>query len=84
LLIFQHFARKVKSNFSGVSSEWSLSEKLFDYSHHTSDFFTARDGGIGVFRSAVTVATRTIVVKQFAGRGCFPRLGKRPVRRDIA
>jgi hypothetical protein len=41
----------------------------FDYYHRTSDFTTATglvmhlDGGIGVFGSVVTVATRTIVVK---------------------
>jgi hypothetical protein len=42
---------------------------FFDYYHRTSDFLTSTglvmhlDGGIGVFGSVVTVATRTIVVK---------------------
>jgi hypothetical protein len=47
----------------------AVDENYFDYYHRTSDFLTATglvmhlDGGIGVFGSVVTVATRTIVVK---------------------
>ena len=47
----------------------AVDENYFDYCHRTSDFFTATglvmhlEGGIGVFGSVVTVATRTIVVK---------------------
>jgi hypothetical protein len=47
----------------------AVDENYFDYYHRTSDFTTATglvmhlDGGIGVFGSVVTVATRTIVVK---------------------
>ena len=47
----------------------AVDENYFDYYHRTSDLFTSRglvmhlDGGIGVFGSVVTVATRTIVVK---------------------
>ena len=47
----------------------AVDENYFDYYHRTSDFSTATglvmhlDGGIGVFGSVVTVATRTIVVK---------------------
>ena len=47
----------------------AVDENYFDYYHRTSDFFTATglvmhlEGGIGVFGSVVTVATRTIVVK---------------------
>ena len=47
----------------------AVDENYFDYYHRTSDFATATglvmhlDGGIGVFGSVVTVATRTIVVQ---------------------
>lgn len=47
----------------------AVDENYFDYYHRTSDFFTATglvmhlDGGVGVFGSVVTVATRTIIVK---------------------
>jgi hypothetical protein len=47
----------------------AVDENYFDYYHRTSDFTSATglvmhlDGGIGVFGSVVTVATRTIVVK---------------------
>ena len=47
----------------------AVDANYFDYSHRTSDLFTGRglvmhlDGGIGVFGSVVTVATRTIVVR---------------------
>jgi hypothetical protein len=47
----------------------AVDENYFDYYHRTSDFLTSTglimhlDGGIGVFGSVVTVATRTIVVK---------------------
>ena len=47
----------------------AVDENYFDYYHRTSDFTTATglvmhlEGGIGVFGSVVTVATRTIVVK---------------------
>jgi len=47
----------------------AVDENYFDYYHRTSDLFTGAglvmhlDGGIGVFGSVVTVATRTIVVK---------------------
>jgi hypothetical protein len=47
----------------------AVDENYFDYYHRTSDFFTGAglvmhlDGGIGVFGSVVTVATRTIIVK---------------------
>ena len=47
----------------------AVDRNYFEYYHRTSDLFTARglvmhvDGGIGVFGSVVTVATRTIVVK---------------------
>jgi hypothetical protein len=47
----------------------AVDENYFDYYHRTSDFLNARglvmhlDGGIGVFGSVVTVATRTVVVK---------------------
>ena len=47
----------------------AVDENYFDYYRGTSDFSTATglvmhlDGGIGVFGSVVTVATRTIVVK---------------------
>jgi hypothetical protein len=47
----------------------AVDENYFDYYHRTIDVFAARglvmhlDGGIGVFGSVVTVATRTIVVQ---------------------
>jgi hypothetical protein len=47
----------------------AVDENYFDYYHRTSDLFTGKglvmhlDGGIGVFGSVVTVATRTVVVK---------------------
>jgi hypothetical protein len=47
----------------------AVDKNYFDYYHRTSDFFTATglvmhlDGGIGVFGSVVTVATRTIIVE---------------------
>jgi hypothetical protein len=47
----------------------AVDENYFDYYHRTSDLFTGAglvmhlDGGIGVFGSVVTVATRTIVVR---------------------
>lgn len=47
----------------------AVDENYFDYYHRTSDFTTATglvmhlDGGIGVFGSVVTLATRTIVVQ---------------------
>ena len=47
----------------------AVDENYFDYYHRTSDLFTATglvmhlDGGVGVFGSVVTVATRTIVVQ---------------------
>jgi hypothetical protein len=47
----------------------AVDENFFDYYHRTIDFSTSTglvmhlDGGIGVFGSVVTVATRTIVVK---------------------
>jgi hypothetical protein len=47
----------------------AVDQNYFDYYHRTSDFFTATglvmhlDGGIGVFGSVVTIATRTIVVE---------------------
>ena len=47
----------------------AVDRNYFDYYHRTSDFFTATglvmhlDGGIGVFGSVVTVATRTIIVQ---------------------
>jgi hypothetical protein len=47
----------------------AVDENYFDYYHRTSDVFTTTglvmhlDGGIGMFGSVVTVATRTIVVK---------------------
>jgi len=47
----------------------AVDQNYFDYYHRTSDFFTAMglvmhlDGGVGVFGSVVTVATRTIVVQ---------------------
>jgi hypothetical protein len=47
----------------------AVDENYFDYYHRTSDFSTATglvmhlDGGIGVFGSVVTVATRTIIVR---------------------
>jgi hypothetical protein len=47
----------------------AVDENYFDYYRGTSDFSTATglvmhlDGGIGVFGSLVTVATRTIIVK---------------------
>jgi hypothetical protein len=47
----------------------AVDENYFDYYRRTSDFFTGAgivmhlDGGIGVFGSVVTVATRTVVVK---------------------
>ena len=47
----------------------AVDENYFDYYHRTSDVFTTTglvmhlEGGIGVFGSVVTVATRTIVVK---------------------
>ena len=47
----------------------AVDKNYFDYYHRTSDFSTATglvmhlDGGIGVFGSVVTVATRTIDVK---------------------
>lgn len=47
----------------------AVDENYFDYYHRTSDFTTTTglvmhlDGGIGVFGSVVTVATRTIDVK---------------------
>ena len=47
----------------------AVDENYFDYYRRTSDFFTGAgivmhlNGGIGVFGSVVTVATRTIVVR---------------------
>ncbi|MGH9889113.1 MAG: DUF4249 family protein, partial [bacterium] len=47
----------------------AVDENFFDYYHRTSDDFTTTglvmhlQGGIGVFGSVVTIATRTIVVK---------------------
>ena len=47
----------------------AVDENYFDYYHRTSDVLTTTglvmhlDGGIGVFGSVVTVATRTIVVQ---------------------
>jgi hypothetical protein len=47
----------------------AVNENYFDYCHRTSDVFTTTgpvmylEGGIGMFGSVVTVATRTIVVR---------------------
>lgn len=47
----------------------AVDDNYFDYYHRTSDAFTTvglvmhLEGGLGVFGSVVTVATRTIVVK---------------------
>jgi len=47
----------------------AVDDNYFDYYHHNSDLFTGAglvihlEGGIGVFGSVVTVATRTIIVK---------------------
>jgi hypothetical protein len=47
----------------------AVDQNYFDYCRRTADVFTGGglimhlDGGIGVFGSVVTVATRTIVVK---------------------
>jgi len=46
-----------------------VDENYFDHDHRTSDFTTTTglvmhlDGGIGVFGSVVTLATRTIAVQ---------------------
>ena len=59
------FERRVTHQLAVIA----VDANYFDYYHRTSDFTTATglvmhlDGGIGVFGSVVTLATRTIVVQ---------------------
>ena len=64
-IVCQAFVRRLTHQLAVVAVDGNY----FDYYGRTSDLFAARglvmhlDGGIGVFGSVVTVATRTIVVK---------------------